>query len=194
MTPSNQTQALVDAVCAILGAAAPAPGTPRYQKLFVDAGPMLASARTDYPSYLSATTRDALLEALGTERVSASGDGFVHEVVRDGYHGAAFASDDELLTICAGLPIEDIFSAADFIAAGKRLPGALEGAEATPARASVLLDLSSPEAVQIVASMRYETELDELPATLSAALESSGLPNPYATLFELPCDATADTP
>jgi len=192
MTLSNQTQSLVDAVCAILGAAAPAPGMPRYQKLFVDAGPMLASARTDYPSYLSATTRDALLEALGNERVSATG--FVHEVVRDGYHGAAFASDDELLTMCAELSIEEVLSAADATAAGECLPGAIAGAEAVPARAGVLLDLRSPEAVEIVASMRYGTEWDELPTSLSAALDSSGLPNPYATLFDLPCDAAADTP
>ncbi|WP_454909839.1 hypothetical protein [Variovorax gossypii] len=193
MTPSQQTQALVDAVCAILGTAAPAAGTPRYQKLFVDAGPMLASARTDHASYLADSTRDALLEALGTDRASASGDGFVHEAVRDGYHGCAFASDDELLAMCAGLSIDQILSAAAFVAAGASL-GTTDKATAAAAHAEVLRDLCLPAAVEIVAAMLYETEFDELPTTLNAALERGSLPNPYAALLDLHHDAPADAP
>lgn len=193
MNPSNQTQALVDAVCAILGAAAPAPGTPRYQKLLVDAGPMLASARTDYPSYLAASTRNTLLEALGTDRVSAAADAFVHEVVRDGYHGCAFASDDELLTMCAGLSIQSILSAAEFVATGASL-GTLDVVKAATAHADVLRDLRLPEAVETVAAMSYEAVFDELPTTLSAELDKRGLTNPYSPLLDPQPDATADTP
>ncbi|CAN7769703.1 hypothetical protein LJR290_007460 [Variovorax sp. LjRoot290] len=155
------------ATIAALGKSAPEPGTPRYGHLQLQIAVLMEDGKDDNPRFLSGQVRDALIEAIAEDRRQA--DDFV-DIVMNGHHGLAYASDEHVILHALELSYEDI------VAAGS------EARSIVPLDLSLLEELSGPQAVDTVLRGWFDPQNPGLGllGSLNAELTRRGMPNPLA--------------
>lgn len=156
------------ATLAALGNSAPKPGTPRYGHLQIQIAVLLQDGKDDNPRFLSGQVHDALIRAIAADRREA--DDFV-DIVLNGHHGLAYASDEHVIEAALELTYEDI------LAAGLESPVSGAGALSV----NILEGLSSPQAVDMVLRGTFDPGNPDLGllGSLSAELTRRGMPNPF---------------
>ncbi|CAN7783415.1 hypothetical protein LJR175_008320 [Variovorax sp. LjRoot175] len=154
------------ATVAALGASAPQPGTPRYGHLQLQIAVLLEDGKDDNPRFLSGQVRDALIGAIAEDRRQA--DDFV-DIVMNGHHGLAYASDEHVIEAALELTYEHI------LAAG------LESRGNAPLSLNLLEELSGPQAVDMVLRGGFDPQNPDLGllGSLNAELTRRGMPNPF---------------
>lgn len=166
---------VLEATLAALGESAPKPGTPRYGHLQVQIAVLLQDGKDDNPRFLSGQVRDALICAIAGDRRQA--DDFV-DIVLNGHHGLAYASDEHVIEGALELTNEDI------LAAGLESPVSGVGSLSV----NILEALSSPQAVDTVLRGTFDPANPDLglPGSLSAELTRRDMTNPFqATIAEM---------
>lgn len=156
------------ATLAALGKSAPEPGSPRYGHLQIQIAVLLEDGKDDNPRFLSGQVRDALICAVAADRRQA--DDFV-DIVLNGHHGLAYASDEHVIEAALELTYEDI------LAAGLESPVSGVGALSV----NILEGLSSPQAVDMVLRGTFDPANPDLGllGSLSAELTRRGMANPF---------------
>lgn len=156
------------ATLAALGKSAPEPGSPRYGHLQIQIAVLLEDGKDDNPRFLSGQVRDALICAIAEDRRQA--DDFV-DIVMNGHHGLAYASDEHVIEAALELTYEDI------LAAGLESP---VSAVAAPS-VNILEALSSPQAVDMVLRSTFDPANPDLCllGSVSAELTRRGMANPF---------------
>ncbi|VTU44143.1 hypothetical protein [Variovorax sp. RA8] len=156
------------ATLAALGESAPEPGTPRYGHLQIQIAVLLEDGKDDNPRFLSGQVRDALICAIAADRRQA--DDFV-DIVMNGHHGLAYASDEHVIEAALDLTYEDI------LAAGLESPVHAAGSLSV----NILESLSSPQAVDMVLRGPFDPANPGLGllGSLNAELTRRGMANPF---------------
>jgi hypothetical protein len=156
------------ATIAALGKAAPEPGTPRYGHLQVQIAVLLEDGKADNPRFLSGQVRDALIAAIAEDRRQA--DDMV-DIVLNGHHGLAYASDAHVISHALELSYEDI------VAAGSHARAFV------PLDQNILEDLSGPQAIDVVLQSTFDPQDPGvgLLGSLNAELTRRNMPNPFQT-------------
>lgn len=163
------------ATLAALGKSAPEPGSPRYGHLQIQIAVLLEDGKDDNPRFLSGQVRDALICAIAADRRQA--DDFV-DIVLNGHHGLAYASDEHVIEAALELTYEDI------LAAGLDSPVSGGGSLSV----KILEALSSPPAADMVLRATFEPANPDLGllGSLNAELTRRGMANPFqAAIAEL---------
>lgn len=156
------------ATLAALGKSAPQPGSPRYGHLQIQIAVLLADGKDDNPRFLSGQVRDALIAAIAEDRRQA--DDFV-DIVMNGHHGLAYASDEHVIEAALDLTYEDI------LAAGLESKLFSGGSLSV----NILEALSSPQAVDMVLRGTFDPANPDLGllGSLNAELTRRGMDNPF---------------
>lgn len=154
------------ATIAALGEAAPQPGTPRHGHLQVQIAVLLEDGKADNPRFLSDQVRDALIGAIAEYRRQA--DDMV-DIVLNGHHGLAYASDAHVISHALELSYEDIMAAGS------------DARAFVPLDQNILEDLSGPQAIDVVLQSTFDPQDPGagLLGSLSAELTRRNMPNPY---------------
>ena len=156
------------ATLAALGKSAPEPGSPRYGHLQIQIAVLLEDGKDDNPRFLSGQVRDALIGAIAADRRQA--DDFV-DIVMNGHHGLAYASDEHVIEAALDLTYEDIHAAG--------IESALPGVGSLGL--NILEGLSSPQAVDMVLRSTFDPANPDLGllGSLNAELTRRGMGNPF---------------
>ena len=159
---------VLKATLAALSESAPKPGTPRYGHLQVQIAVLLEDGKDDNPRFLSGQVRDALIGAIAAHRREA--DDFV-DIIMNGHHGLAYASDEHVIEAALDLTYEDI------LAAGLESPVQAFGYLSV----NILESLSSPQAVGMVLRGSFDPANPDLGllGSLNAELTRRGMANPF---------------
>lgn len=159
---------VLKATLAALGESAPKPGTPRYGHLQVQIAVLLEDGKDDNPRFLSGQVRDALICAIAADRRQA--DDFV-DIVMNGHHGLAYASDEHVIEAALDLTYEDVLAAG--LESSVHAVGSLS--------VNVMEALSSPQAVDMVLRGPFDPANPELGllGSLNAELTRRGMANPF---------------
>ena len=163
------------ATLAALGKSAPEPGSARYGHLQIQIAVLLEDGKDDNPRFLSGQVRTALIEAIAENRRNA--DDMV-DIVLNGHHGLAYASDEHVIEAALELTYEDI------LAAGLESPVSAVGALSV----NILEALSSPQAVDMVLRGPFDPASPDLGllGSVNAELTRRDMANPFqAALAEM---------
>jgi hypothetical protein len=163
--------AVLQAVLAALGPAAPKPGTVRHQYLKVEIAVLLESGKDDSPRFLSDRVREALMQGIASDRSQA--DSFM-DIIQNGFHGYALASDAHLLSAAADLSLWDI------VPEHPQFPS--EESETL----KVLEELSSPAAAEVIVQGAFDPENPDLMLLggLNAELSRRRMTNPFREVVD----------
>ena len=161
-------ESVLAATLTALGKSAPEPGSARHGHLMIQIAVLLEDGKDDNPRFLSGQVRDALIEAIAEKRRDA--DDMV-DIVLNGHHGLAYASDEHVIEAALELTYEDI------LAAG--LESAVAGAGSLSV--NILEALSSPQAVDMVLRGTFDPANPDLGllGSINAELTRRGMANPF---------------
>jgi hypothetical protein len=163
-------ESVLAATLAALGKSAPEPGSARHGHLMIQIAVLLEDGKDDNPRFLSGQVRDALICAIAADRRQA--DDFV-DIVMNGHHGLAYASDEHVIEAASDLTYEDI------LAAG--LESSVPGAGSLSV--NILEALSSPQAVDMLLRGTFDPANPDLGllGSINAELTRRGMANPFQT-------------